>query len=117
MDARKLFTDVPDEEQTYNCIKRTITDVNQTCHIALKMSKPNEPILVKIVNGMADPCLIILSPQTTNLLLSVSLFIVSFLFILMFIIIAYLFIFYNKRRRLPNVFQKVIKNQPVPPGN
>ena len=102
------------------CMKNLTSELNTTCFIRLNIDDSIKMITYIIsinAKGYSKSKTGILYRTRTDLLMVVSLVILSFLFFFMFTLVVYMVKFYNRNGRLPHVFQNFVKTQPVPPGN
>ena len=102
------------------CTKNLTSELNTTCFISLKIDDSIKSITYIIsinAKGYSNTKTGILHRTSTDLLMAVSLVILSLLFFFMFTLIVYTVKFYNRNGRLPHFFQKFVKTQQVPPGN
>ena len=99
------------------CITNLTSELNTTCFISLKINDSIRSIYYIIsinAKGYSKSKTGILYRSSSNLLIPVIPIILS---LISMALITYVVIFYNRKGKLPQVFQKFFKTQPVPSGN
>jgi hypothetical protein len=114
----KLFTQ---DNSLSNCSFLTKTDKNSTCYLALTIdnSLPQIPVIYfRKGLGVSESTTINLNPhQTSSLILSIGLVVISFLFLTLLSFTCYLAVFYTRHNRFPEKIDKWLQLQQSTTGN
>jgi hypothetical protein len=114
----KLFTQ---DNSSSNCSVLTKTDKNSTCYLALTIDKSLTQIPVIYFTkglGVSESTTVNLIPhQTSSLILSIGLVVISFLFLTLLAFTCYLAVFYTRHNRFPEKIDKWLQLQQSTTGN
>jgi hypothetical protein len=114
----KLFTQ---DNSVSNCSSLIKTEINSTCYLALTIdnSLPQIPVIYFAKGmGVSESTTSYLIPhQTSPLILSVGLAVISLLFLTLLAFTCYLAVFYTRHNRFPEKIDKWLQLQQSTTGN
>ncbi len=108
----KLFTQ---DDHLFNCSPLIKNNINSTCYLALAIDKslPQIPVTYFVEGmGVSESTTFYLIPhQTSPLILSVGLAVISLLFLTLLAFTCYLAVFYTRHNRFPEKIDKWLQLQ------
>jgi hypothetical protein len=115
---KKLFTQ---DNSLSNCLSLIKTEINSTCYLALTIdnSLPQIPVIYYVKGmGVSESTTFNLIPhQTSSLILSIGLAVISLLFLTLLAFTCYLAVFYTRHNRFPEKIDKWLQLQQSTTGN